>query len=154
VGQQETRLTDPDFQSRRQGPASILVVDDEPGVRETLERLLGHEGFIVCVAGGIDEALDELEKTTFDAVVLDVHLPDSTGGKRSGIDVLVFIRNHERLRRIPVLMLTGGDLTDAEEKTILGLQSYVLNKSEGWRTLYPYLKHLTATTTSNDKAKG
>jgi adenylate cyclase len=134
--------------------ARILVVDDEPGVRETLERLLGHEGFVVCASGGIDEALDELERTSFDAVVLDVRMPDPTGGKRSGIDVLNFIRNHERLRRIPVLMITGVNLTDTEEKAILGLQSYVLNKSEGWRTLYPYLRHLTATAALNSKTKG
>ena len=123
--------------------AKILVVDDEASVRDTLQRLLGLKGFDVSVAEGIDEALDALGKTRFDAVVLDVRMPDSTGKQRSGIDVLGFIRNYEHLRRIPVLILTGGDLTDAEEKAILGLDSYVIPKSEGWQTLFPYLKHLT-----------
>lgn len=126
------------------GRGQVLLVDDEPGVRDTLGRLLGLEGFSVRAAAGIDEALDELERTTFRAIVLDVHLPDPTHGKRSGIDVLAFIRNHERLHQIPVLILTGGNLTEEEERAILDLKAYVLNKSEGWHTLYEYLKHLTA----------
>jgi len=139
MNQEETRPAD----GALQGRPKVLVVDDEPTVREMLERVLGAEGFIVHVANGIDEALDGLEKTSFNAVVLDVHLPDPDGGQRSGIDLLRFIRNHERLRHIPVLMLTGGNLTETEEQTILGLQAYVLNKAEGWHTLYQYLKHLT-----------
>jgi CheY-like chemotaxis protein len=126
------------------GRAKVLVVDDDPLVRETLVRLVSQEGFVVHVASGIDEALDELQRTRFGAVVLDVHLPDSNGGERSGIDVLTFIRNHEHLRQLPVLILTGGNLTEDEEKTISNLQAYVLNKSEGWKTLYAYLKHLTS----------
>lgn len=128
----------------------VLIVDDDSGVRETLERLLGHEGFTVRVAGQVDDALNQLERTSFDAVVLDVRMPDPTQG-RSGIDVLNFVRNHEHLRHIPVLILTGGTLTETEEKTILGLHAYVLNKSEGWHMLYQYLKHLTGTSASDPK---
>lgn len=124
------------------------MIDDEPGVRDTLKRLLGREGFIVRVAEGIDDALQALEQTIFNAVVLDIHMPDPTGRQRSGVDVLNFIRHHDRLCRIPVLILTGGDLTEGEEKTILGLEAYVLNKSEDSRTLSSYLRHLTAATQS------
>jgi CheY-like chemotaxis protein len=125
-----------------EGPAKIIVVDDEAAVRDTLKRLLALEGFDVCVAEGIDEAVAALEQTSVNAVVLDVHMPDSTGRQRSGIDVLRFIRNHEHLRQIPVLILSGGDLTDSEEKAILDLDAYVFDKADGWRLLFPYLKHL------------
>lgn len=80
----------------------------------------------------------------FHAVVLDIRMPDPSGGRPTGIDVLTFMRNRDEFRSIPVLILTGEFLTEAEEKAILGLQACVINKSEGHHNLVEYLKHLTS----------
>jgi two-component system, OmpR family, response regulator MprA len=81
----------------------VLVVDDEYAVRSSLERVLCHEGYLVATAGSGREALEAIERSSPDAVVLDLMLP--TGP--DGLDVC------RRLRadgdRTPVLMLTARD---------------------------------------------
>ena len=85
--------------------ASVLVVDDEPGVRAALERALRVERYEVRSAGGGSEALALLAERRPDAIVLDVAMPD--------VDGLEVCR---RLRaagdRTPVLMLTARDAVD------------------------------------------
>lgn len=125
-------------------PVNVLVVDDDRKIRELLQRILSHEGFAVLTAGSPDEALVALQSVSFEAVVLDVRMPDQHGVERSGLEVLSFMRNHEALRSIPVLIVTGSDLTEAEEKEIWGLQAYVLQKAEGHQPVLEYLKHLTS----------
>jgi two-component system, OmpR family, response regulator MprA len=83
----------------------ILVVDDEPALRSSLERALGLDRHEVELAEDGMEALDRLALAPVDAVVLDVSMP--------GIDGLEVCR---RLRaagdRTPVLMLTARDAID------------------------------------------
>jgi two-component system response regulator MprA len=81
---------------------SILVVDDEPGVRDSLERALGLERYAVGLADDGASALDRLAERAWDVVVLDVSMPAP-----DGLEVC------RRLRRAgdrtPVLMLTARD---------------------------------------------
>ena len=83
----------------------ILVVDDEPALRSSLERALGLDRHEVELAEDGTEALDRLALAPVDAVVLDVSMP--------GVDGLEVCR---RLRaagdRTPVLMLTARDAID------------------------------------------
>jgi len=78
----------------------VLVVDDEPAVREAIEEVLDVEGYEVGVAADAEAALAALESERPDALVLDLMLP-----RASGIDLC------RRLRasgdRTPVLMLTA-----------------------------------------------
>jgi two-component system, OmpR family, response regulator MprA len=80
----------------------ILVVDDEPSVRDALDRALRMEGYGVQLAGDGEEALDALASSPPDAVVLDLLMPAP-----DGLEVC------RRLRaagdRVPVLMLTARD---------------------------------------------
>ena len=80
----------------------VLVVDDEPAVREVLERILKVEGFDVALAGDGREAVRRQTEAPADAVLLDVLMP--------GLDGLEVCR---RLRdvgdRTPVLMLTARE---------------------------------------------
>ncbi len=83
----------------------VLVVDDEPSVRQALERALALDRYDVRLAGDGPEALDHLVDHQVDAIVLDVAMP--------GLDGLEVCR---RLRaagdRTPVLMLTARDAVD------------------------------------------
>ena len=56
-------------------PIKVLVVDDEPGVRTSLVRALGLEGFDVSEAGDGEEALERVLERPRDVVVLDVAMP-------------------------------------------------------------------------------
>ncbi len=92
----------------------ILLVDDDEALRESLsEQLRLHEDFITVVAGTGADALNLAKREHFDAILLDVGLPDMDGRevcrlmRRNGI-------------KSPILMLTAAQ-TDAD--TILGLDS-------------------------------
>jgi two-component system response regulator MprA len=80
----------------------ILVVDDEPPVREALERALRIEGYLVAVAGDGDEALRQVAESSPDVVLLDLLMP--------GMDGLELCRTLRAAGiRTPVLMLTARD---------------------------------------------
>jgi two-component system response regulator MprA len=80
----------------------ILIVDDEPAVRDALELALSCDGYDVDAAVNGREALDLVEAASPDAVVLDVLMP-----QLSGLEVCRRLRT--RGDRTPVLMLTARD---------------------------------------------
>jgi DNA-binding response OmpR family regulator len=100
------------------GMTQVLVVDDEPMVREVLARYLEAEGFGVVTAGDGEEALDRFEESRPDLVLLDLMLP-----RIDGFEVLDRMRT---LARVPVIMLTArGEETDRVVGLDLGADDYV-----------------------------
>jgi len=91
--------------------ARLLVVDDDPDVREAVETALELEGHRVTTADDGLGALKQLGQAEFDAVVLDVLMPNL-----DGFEVCRRLRGAGS--RIPVLILTARD---SEEDTIRGL---------------------------------
>ncbi|WP_043629439.1 response regulator transcription factor [Nonomuraea candida] len=83
-------------------PARLLVVDDEPALREALQSSLEFEGYKVVTAVDGQEALDALAADSYDAVLLDVMMPRLDG--LTTCRRLRASRNHT-----PVLMLTARD---------------------------------------------
>ena len=90
---------------------TILVVDDEPTVRETLAENLQREGYRVVTASDGREALARFRGERPDLVILDVMLPEL-----SGVEVCRIIRAESA---VPILMLTAKD---AEIDTVVGLE--------------------------------
>ena len=80
----------------------ILVVDDEPSVREAIERALRLEGYDVHLAGDGEQALRAVEARVPDAMVLDVLMP-----RVDGFQVCRRLRGTGE--RVPILMLTARD---------------------------------------------
>src|SRR5271169_2223337 len=58
---------------------SILIIDDEQEIRESLEQLLSLEGYAVSTAATAEEGLRKTSETFLDLVLLDVTLPDGNG---------------------------------------------------------------------------
>jgi two-component system, OmpR family, response regulator MprA len=101
-------------------PMRILVVDDEPAVRESLRRALQLEGYAVELAGDGDEALERLSANSVDAVVLDVSMP-----RRDGLETCRQLRSEGN--SIPVLMLTARDeVSDRVAGLDAGADDYVV----------------------------
>jgi len=100
-------------------PASILIVDDENGIRESLGALLRDEGYRVDVAASGEECLERLERGEFDMVLLDVWLP-----KMDGLDTLERIHAHDSAP--VVVMISGhGNIETAVRATKLGAFDFV-----------------------------
>ena len=87
------------------GVDSILVVDDDPGLRELLLSALRFTGFHVEAAGDVPAALAAIEAHTPDAIVLDVMLPGT-----NGFDLLQLLRSRDI--QAPVMFLTARDELD------------------------------------------
>src|SRR5215469_12114329 len=89
------------------GHGSVLIVDDEAEIRESLETLLELEGYEAETAASGEEGLAKLGEHPFDLVLLDLALPD-----RNGIDLLPEIRAFDP--QISVIMITAyGTVEDA-----------------------------------------
>ncbi len=84
--------------------ARILVVDDDPLVREILARILDLEDLTVRVAADGESAVRDVHEQRPDAIVLDVGLPGI-----DGFEVCEHLRADAQLATIPVVLLTGQD---------------------------------------------
>jgi CheY-like chemotaxis protein len=85
----------------------ILVVDDEPYLRELLSRVLNQAGYEVCLARNGLEALLELRKGLPDLIISDLRMP-----RMSGFELLSIVRR--RFPDIPVLVLSGVNISTDE----------------------------------------
>ena len=98
--------------------ATVLVVDDEPIVRDVVVRYLRRDGYETREAGTGDEAREILEAESPELVVLDVMLPGT-----DGLELCRWIRSRSAL---PVIMLTArGEETDRIVGLELGADDYV-----------------------------
>jgi UDP-3-O-[3-hydroxymyristoyl] N-acetylglucosamine deacetylase len=98
---------------------TILLVDDDAAVRETISAVLGDEGFEVVTAVDGTEALASLERATPDLVLLDVWLPET-----DGIEVLSRMRQTHA--ELPVIVISGhGNVETAVRATKLGASDFI-----------------------------
>ena len=86
------------------GVGTVLVIDDEPAVRDLMQRFLTKEGFRVVTAGGGEEGLRRARELAPDAVTLDVMMPGMDGWA-----VLTALKADPETADIPVVMLTIVD---------------------------------------------
>jgi two-component system nitrogen regulation response regulator NtrX len=94
----------------------ILVVDDEPGIRQSLCGVLEDEGYQAASAGSGESCLEELARQTYDLVLLDVWLPGM-----DGLDTLSRIQELPFPARPVVVMISGhGSIETAVKSTKLG----------------------------------
>ena len=94
----------------------ILVVDDEPGIRESLTGILEDEEYSVQTAGSGEECLETLAGATFDVVLLDIWLPGM-----DGLAVLGQIGRMDPVRKPIVVVISGhGTIETAVRATKLG----------------------------------
>jgi two-component system, NtrC family, nitrogen regulation response regulator NtrX len=100
-------------------PASILIVDDEAGIRESLGALLRDEGYDVAAVDSGEACLEILEERKFELVLLDVWLK-----KLDGLDTLERVRAHDDAPM--VIMISGhGNIETAVRATKLGAFDFI-----------------------------
>lgn len=99
----------------------ILLVDDEPGLREAVQAYLEDSGFVVQVASNARDAWQLLEQTTPDLVISDIMMPQV-----SGYEFLKQMREDVRFLNLPVVFLTAKGMTkDRIEGYNAGCDTYL-----------------------------
>jgi DNA-binding NtrC family response regulator len=100
-------------------PGSVLIVDDEAAIRESLQALLELEGYEIESAASGEEGLARLADRTFDLVLLDFALPD-----KNGLEVLAEIRSHDAAAN--VIMITAyGTVENAVRAMQCGAANFI-----------------------------
>ena len=99
----------------------ILIIEDEPDIRKTLEYNLSREGFDVICASSLSEGKDSINAAKFSLILLDLMLPDG-----SGLDLCRELKSDPKKNLIPIIILTAKD--DEVDKVVgfeLGADDYV-----------------------------
>jgi signal transduction histidine kinase/DNA-binding response OmpR family regulator len=96
-----------------QGTRRVLVVEDDPTLRESIHALLKSSTVEIVEAGSIAEAVDQIDRGTFDCVVMDLALPDG-----SGYDLLERVSTAGEHASPPVIVYTGRVLSADEEQRL------------------------------------
>jgi two-component system, sensor histidine kinase and response regulator len=100
---------------------SLLVVDDNQGNRDVLSRRLKSQGYLVSTAENGRQALAMLGADPFDLVLLDIMMPEM-----DGYEVLATLKADEKLRHIPVIMISALSEMDSVVRCIeLGAEDYL-----------------------------
>ena len=121
--------------------AKILVIDDEPGIRDLLDTLLRRKGYDVVLAENGQKGLDLFRRERPDVIVLDLKMPGM-----DGLTVLQQVRSLDPKK--PVIILTGAGTTEMEQKVrALGATEYV-EKEFSLHRLGDSLKRLLTNSTA------
>ena len=99
--------------------AHLLIVEDDPEMRDLLRKVLDKEGYRVSVAGDGHEAIASLSRTPYDLVVTDMLMPDD-----GGLELLQVIR--ETQPTLPVIIITAfGDWRSYSRALELGAAAFI-----------------------------
>jgi DNA-binding NtrC family response regulator len=83
-------------------PKTILIVDDDPNIREYLETLLSDNGYETLTAENGEKALEVLAANTPDLITLDIEMPEKTGPWFNRA-----LSRHKEHANIPIIVITG-----------------------------------------------
>ena len=101
--------------------SQVLIIEDEPDLRKTIDYNLTKESFKVVQAGSIEEGEKALTSNQIDVIILDLMLPDG-----SGLTLCRDIKSDDKTKHIPIIILTAK--TEEVDRVVgfeLGADDYV-----------------------------
>jgi DNA-binding response OmpR family regulator len=122
-----------------EGAPLVLVLDDEENIRRSMRTYLERHAYAALEASTVDAAVQIMRTRTVEAVILDVRLP----GSESGLEALTALRRLPEMATVPVLIITGGILSEDEERQITRQRAHLIYKPEGFDTIVNFLDQLT-----------
>ena len=101
----------------------LLIVEDEPITRKSIEKLLKDDGLEIVSTESGEKAVQLLKESKFDCLVLDLGLEDI-----NGFDVLKEIQKDEKAKQVPVVIYTARDLSREEDELLKKYGSSIILK--------------------------
>jgi CheY-like chemotaxis protein/anti-sigma regulatory factor (Ser/Thr protein kinase) len=109
----------------KQREVRVLVADDDPATIDMLDATLRKEGFQVLAAAGGREAVRLAQQGPIDMVICDLLMPDL-----DGFGVVSALKSDERTKNVPILILTGHELTAEEKESLNGKILGIVGKGD------------------------
>ncbi len=113
---------------RKNGPTTILVVDDEPRDLQMMTEVLESAGYAPLTASGGQQAMEILSKSQPDAILLDLLMPEM-----DGFEVIRRIKELPHLQQLPIFVLTAKDLTEVDTDWLARETRAFFQKSTPWK---------------------
>lgn len=116
--------------------SKILLVDDEPLVRRSLEKTLMRAGYDVETGADVGEGIEAFKNAEkagepFSLAVLDINMPDIDGVEKSGAGLGLLTKIKEIRKSVPVIMLTAYDEVEkAKDAVNRGARAYFVKGRE------------------------
>lgn len=106
---------------RLESQLTVMVVDDSVTVRKVTSRFLERQGYKVAVAKDGVDAIEILQETIPDLILLDIEMP-----RMDGFEVAIQIRHNKRLQHIPIIMITSRTGEKHRERALeIGVNDYM-----------------------------
>ena len=125
---------------------TLLIVDDEPKIRELIRKYAAFEGYMTDEAGTGMEAVDKCSRNKYDLVIMDVMMPE--------LDGFSACKEIRKFSQVPILMLSArGEEYDRIHGFDLGVDDYVVkpfSPKELMMRIAAILKRSTRASTDND----
>ncbi|OGH57002.1 MAG: hypothetical protein A3G34_03150 [Candidatus Lindowbacteria bacterium RIFCSPLOWO2_12_FULL_62_27] len=101
----------------------ILLVDDEPSIRQVIGRFLHQKGYRVFIAATVDNAIQYLTEQEFNLIISDHKMPQKTGE-----DLYNFVREHRSDLVNKFILMTGSDMEPSARQFIEKTNVQLLTK--------------------------
>lgn len=128
----------------------LLVIDDSADITDLFVKVLSTVGHEVVATDNGKEGLDIMNKQKFDALFLDIAMPDF-----SGLDVIDNLLKNGKINDSPIVLFTASSITDAEVNDLIGKGVHsCIRKPVRIETLFgkiDELSHVHSSETSADK---
>ncbi len=89
----------------------VLIIDDNPAVREVMKHVLIRGGWDAVAAASARAGLQLLETVEVDIALVDIEMP-----QMDGYDFCTYLKTHPRWGRLPVVLMTGRSITGVPQK--------------------------------------
>jgi len=100
-----------------------LVVDDEPDQVTLISKILQEEGYRIAKAYDGRQAIESVKRSRPDLIILDLMMPNV-----NGFEVIAYLKGGEETRRIPIIVLTGKELTRKQAQDLNGKVERIMKK--------------------------
>lgn len=113
--------TEYNHQMSKNEKSTILYVEDNPDNRTLIRRVLGAEGYSVVDAINAKQAIEKLEASNIDLILMDINMPDM-----DGYTLTTRIKATERFSKIPIIAVTANVMRGDREKSLeAGCDGYI-----------------------------
>lgn len=99
----------------------VLVIDDDPVVRQFVELVLAQAGYNVSSVATAELGIKALQTARWDLVLLDINIPDM-----NGLEVLRLLRKYQKVKASVMMMTARGDVSTVREAMETGADGYLV----------------------------